>query len=1215
MKRSLFLGFIRAALLLVLLPMAASATVNRLPQGGGVIYPAWTGTYWANPKQEGAPAYVRSDIRVRFDWEDWRPILGVKAESVSQFPREGVSVRWTARLVARFAEDYTLKLTSDEQARLQMRPEGGGEWTTLIDAWAPHARRTDTATMALQPGTRYDVRIDYANLKGDAVCVLSWSSPSTPEEVVDYVSGNSVNFMIPQLFADAFSFAGAPAARPSNAAGQNFKVDENGWPTEDFSEALLQGYSLYCGRGQIVFKGQAEVSLSGADFEVNGQRMPRLPKGVGYDPAKNETRAHVHFADRGDGTASSTITMMLTQRTPQSPVGSGVTDLHVMLPKQVHGTEPHEPGEIIHQEGRDAFLPVFSFRVQRTGLNDIVKWEERTLPSYSKIMGQFWRADMAYEKLVLAANELGRDMHLNFSGSCDETFMRKLAQLAKYGSDGREPYTRPTPNPVWPPLSPNLRLYLEHGNEMGWSAIQPTDWTKIDYERIRKEKGPVYDLLNFDGKIENDHHLGIMRYHAYRTAKMSEAMREVWGDEAMGETVRVCLFGQYERWFQNGLVQFLDDTFNNPGLVKTPRRPNELLWASGPAVYYGSVNNFMAGDVHPLANGRFEACDVGAGQAVLRPQAEAWTFEGQAGIVDLRIPRHAAVASAKPAAPQELAGDAAVGFAFTVGDRDLFVYDVGRVVRPGEQGKAKASIIALDGRGQPSSKHPPADLGLAKAGDTVYTPLEYCGWATSDSSRIGVWRLEAGSRYAAVTEVAKGPVPGSESALAAGPGLRIEGAVIAEGCRILENGVAGGELRVVEKAGCGFPLVNFRYAFALEPAPGLAVVPSDPCLDPTWKDGGKGNSTIPPFHRQGTKAAFLSGKAKMTQSFEIEQAGEYALVFTANGSLNNPGRREGDNPFTVVIDGKTLWDTTVGEGRKPNGGVFQWGTRYTALEPGTHLIVIETRSENPKDTVYFYALHLGNLSDYYGGPTAKNFIGAGGATGQTDGQFTLVARLCAAMAQLWGLVPYAYEGGTNAGGDWNGGKLDYTGQFKWEHPVSKIADNQWARFWHAYGGANAFYYYEGFPAKYVFKAEAYKPWEAAIERSRNWELEPSGPVPAPVVFTPADRHYQGQPGSTWQKWYTPWTPDNAWSNVTATLSAPGIWKGFVFRAPKAGTYAVTVATTPGGTAETLVDGVPIGATGASGAETSAPCFLTQGVHAVRIRNVGGSFDLVSIDIR
>jgi hypothetical protein len=1192
---------------------AAPAARNRMPQGGGLIYPAWTGHYWANPTMEGPPAYTRSDIRVRFDWGDWRPILGVHAESVRDFPRENISARWSGKLVARFDETYSFKLLSDEQARFRIRPAGATAWTTLIDASQPHARRTDQADMALRPGTVYEVELDYVNLTGDAVCVLSWSSPSTPEEVVDYAAANSVHFMAPQAYANLFSFNGDI---PDSATRGGIAVDENGWPTQDFSTSLIVGYTHYVGRLLVAFKGRAEVRMPGT-FVVGGKTYEGvLPKGVGYDPATNQTRAHLDPKPGPDGeTTRTTIQLVNSQRSPDSPVGSGVTDLHVMIARQIHGKIPHEIGEIISQEARDAFLPVFTFRVQRTGLNEIVKWDERTSPNYSKIIGQKWRADMAYEKLILAANETGRDLHLNFGGSIDEEFMRKLALLFKYGSDGKDPYTRPTANPVWPPLNPNLRLYLEHGNEMGWSGIQPRDWWK-DYEAIRAGKTePVWGVLNFDGALDSDPAGGIMRYHAYRTARMSENMRSVWGDAAMGDQIRVLLFGQYERWFQNGMVQFLDDYYNNPKHVASPRPASEILWGAGPAIYYGTSNNFMSGDSFPLTNGNFEDAKVAPGESVLAPEAAGWKFTGGAGIVDLQDSRHDAIASATPGAAYKVATRAAVGYQFTVGDRDLFAYQVGRIVQPGDKGKLNTQILSADGTAPFSSKHAAFTFNKTKPGDTVYSPLEYCGWATTDSSRVGVWRLEAGKTYFVVTDAAKGEIAGPDSVIEPGPGLTIDGAVI------VENGTvgyrdAGGTPKKISGAGRGFPFATFRYGFARQPAPGLAVAPSDPLVDPTWPKGGKGKSFVPKYHRSGVKTAFIAGQGSLSQTFEIQETGEYALVFTANAAMdeNSSKSRFGSNPFKIRIGDRQIWNNTLGDGRKPKGGLFQWGTSYLTLEKGTHTLVIETTNKDPRSVVYFYALHLGNLSDFSGGPTAQNFLSAGAATGQTDGRFAMVAELTAAMAQLWGLVPYAYEGGTNAGGDWGGAKVDYAEQFKWNHPVSKVADNQWARYWHNFGGSNAFYYYPGFDYSYIHRAETFMPWAAAIERAHGWELEPKGPPAAPLTFTPAKKHFQSARGSTWVGWDHPFESDNAYEAAKPTLEKEGTWKGFIFRAPKAGSYTVSARTTAGGTLQVLVNEAQATAAGPSGTPVETTVWLTQGVHSVKVKNLTGSFDLEAVTI-
>jgi hypothetical protein len=1193
------------------------APINRLPQGGGVAYPAWTAEFWANPDHAGPPAYTRSDIRVSFDWETFRPIVGVRAESVRDLPRGQFSARWAGKLLARFDEDYTLKLVSSSRARVTLRAPGDAAPRTVIDAWAPHARRSDTATVRLAPGRTYDVVVEFAHsgpADADLVCELRWSSPGTPEEIVDYVSGNSTHFMYPHVFANVASFSGTS----ENSATQGgIKVDELGWPVADFTQTMLQGYTHHAGRMLLTFLGQAEVRGPGTFVVGNETFTGALPKGKGYDPATNRTRAFIDLAVEADGeTARTRYEFRQTQRTPSSPSGSGLTELELLLAREANGKVAHEPGEIIHQPARTALLPVFTFRVQRTGLNEIAKWSERTLPGYSRITGQKWRADMNYEKLILAANELGRDLHLCYSDSCDAEFMRNLALLAKYGSDGVNPYPGPTANPVWPPLNPNLRLYLEHGNEMGWSGIQPRTWSRTYEQEIHgKAENPIWKVLNFDGRVTDDRQAGLMRYHAYRTVMMSDAMRSAWGDEGMGPRIRVMLFGQYERWFQNGMVQFIHDYYSNPAHVATPRPVSRILWAAGPAVYYGTTNNFAVGATPVIANHNFEATPLAAGEVRLAPaDVPGWKFEGGAGLIDHRLPRYLALAKTTAGTPEKISGRSAVGYRITVGDRDLYLIEAARQVQAGEKGTANTSVYDLEGKALYPSKHPAMRLADAKPGESLFTSLDHCGWATSDSSRVGAWRLVAGQSYIVVSEVADATIPGADTALEPGPGFTIDGPVVVNKGLLGTQGITGGKPVFTAAAGRGYPLPSFRYSFADTSLPGYALLPSDPFVDTSWPDGGRGKSFIPESHRTGTTWAFLAGQAKLTQTFRVEKAGEYALVFTANSSLNKWQDRIGENPFTIRIGDEVVWDNTVGESRKPKGGVFQWGTRYLHLEPGSHTLTFESRSGDRKDVVYLYAMHLGSIDDFAGGPEAKNFLGAGAATGQTDGRFAMIAELCTAMAQNWGLVPYAYEGGTSSGGDWNGGKFEFAHQFKWEHPWSKAADNQWARYWHNFGGANAFYYYPGFEYKFIHRAHTYMPWAAAIDRAHTWVHEPLGPVAAPVSLTPALKHYQSAPASNFENWYHPFVSEKQYAAVTPALAAPGVWKGFVFRAPAPGRYEIVARTTGEGSARLYVNDSQSVVGGPAGGELRTTVFLTQGIHAVRLENLAGKFELASIDI-
>jgi hypothetical protein len=76
---------------------------------------------------------------------------------------------------------------------------------------------------------------------------------------------------------------------------------------------------------------------------------------------------------------------------------------------------------------------------------------------------------MAYEHMISLANATGKDPWICIPHLATDDYVTKLAQLICYGSDGINPYTSPQANPVWPPLDPSLKVWLEYSNEI-WSS-------------------------------------------------------------------------------------------------------------------------------------------------------------------------------------------------------------------------------------------------------------------------------------------------------------------------------------------------------------------------------------------------------------------------------------------------------------------------------------------------------------------------------------------------------------------------------------------------------------------------------------------------------------------------------------------------------------------------------------------------------------------------
>jgi hypothetical protein len=129
-----------------------------------------TGEYFPNTSLRGAPVVTRVDKTIDFDWNSGSP-----ADSM---PKENFSVRWTGKLgPALETGDYPLAVRVDDGCRLFI------DGKELIDDWNGHAEATDTATVHLEKGQTYDVRLEYLQLSKDNTCHLEWILPSQVKPV------------------------------------------------------------------------------------------------------------------------------------------------------------------------------------------------------------------------------------------------------------------------------------------------------------------------------------------------------------------------------------------------------------------------------------------------------------------------------------------------------------------------------------------------------------------------------------------------------------------------------------------------------------------------------------------------------------------------------------------------------------------------------------------------------------------------------------------------------------------------------------------------------------------------------------------------------------------------------------------------------------------------------------------------------------------------
>jgi beta-glucosidase len=113
------------------------------------------GEYFSNEDLKGAPALVRTDKHVHFDWGE--------GSFAPDQPIDHFSVRWTGYFVPEKSGDYKFFTSADDGVRLYIGDE------TAINDWQPHSQTLDTATRHLEAGLAYKIRLEYFESVGSAI--------------------------------------------------------------------------------------------------------------------------------------------------------------------------------------------------------------------------------------------------------------------------------------------------------------------------------------------------------------------------------------------------------------------------------------------------------------------------------------------------------------------------------------------------------------------------------------------------------------------------------------------------------------------------------------------------------------------------------------------------------------------------------------------------------------------------------------------------------------------------------------------------------------------------------------------------------------------------------------------------------------------------------------------------------------------------------------
>jgi beta-glucosidase len=118
--------------------------------------------YFSNTRLDGPPLLTRVDPVVDSNWIQ----VSVPGLGVSNF-----SIRWTGTLTPKTSGSHTLAVTGDDGYRLWI------DDNLVIDNWTLHASETRTASVELQAGRAYDLKLEYFQAGGGSDISLSWGEP------------------------------------------------------------------------------------------------------------------------------------------------------------------------------------------------------------------------------------------------------------------------------------------------------------------------------------------------------------------------------------------------------------------------------------------------------------------------------------------------------------------------------------------------------------------------------------------------------------------------------------------------------------------------------------------------------------------------------------------------------------------------------------------------------------------------------------------------------------------------------------------------------------------------------------------------------------------------------------------------------------------------------------------------------------------------------
>jgi hypothetical protein len=346
-------------------------------------------------------------------------------------------------------------------------------------------------------------------------------------------------------------------------------VDARGWPTSDAQSVMfdIRPFGTWLGPDQIddprrfqpdwsgvyrmSFKGQAKVGVAeGAGCGVSDLR---------YDAAKNLTTGAVTVPK---GTGLLVLAFTATRRSPGAATGSGITELHLLRPGAGAGTFTPEFLRSLKPFAVLRFMDWLETNYQPGFYGDpghhALNWADRRLPDDATQQSDGRKHGAAWEYVVQLANQTGKDLWINIPIAATDNYVLQLARMLKRD------------------LSPKLRIYVEHSNEVWNFGFPQYIYNKLAaIDEVKRGGSPLQN----DGNADQEE--WARRRHAKRLVEIGNTFRKVFGETGASGRIRPV----YASW-----VIFPDAYYANvlAWVEKTYGPPKQLFYGLAGAAYYNA---------------------------------------------------------------------------------------------------------------------------------------------------------------------------------------------------------------------------------------------------------------------------------------------------------------------------------------------------------------------------------------------------------------------------------------------------------------------------------------------------------------------------------------------------------------------------------------------------------------------------------------------------